>query len=641
MNFIIDTQYHMWATLALTLLAVLAFAREKIPLEMTSIFILSVLLLMGQFFPIFDPLGRNLLDAGTILSGLANPSLIAVMALLIMGQGIMHTDVLRPLSNRLVTKKRSLALVSVAAILIFVGTTSAFMNNTPLVVIAIPLLQIMAKNMGLSESRMMMPLSFVAILGGMTTLIGSSTNLLVSSAMDELGFGALSFFSFVEPGLMLAGIGLVYIFLVLPRLLPDRTSMSRALIEDEKEFVAELDIHEGSNLIGMVAENGVFPELKELKVRLIQRSGQLILPPFDHYQVTAGDIMIVAATRSNLTSVLGKFPGFLLSASDEEKETPASTSTGSEIEDQSDEGEEQPIGNRMLAEIMITPASRYIDMTLEQMGLPYQYAGTIILGIQRRARVVRRRLGRIRLEPGDVLLIATGQSAIKDMQASADLIVLAGSVRDIPLPKKAPIAGLIFLGAVGSAASGLVTIPVAAFVGAVLMLATGCLNMRQALRAMDRKIYLLVAAALALGSVLQITQGAEFIANAVQTLPYTDSPLVLASLLFLMVAICTNLLTNNACAILFTPIALNMAQTVGVDPIIFGITVVLAANCSFASPIGYQTNLLVMGPGHYRFGDFLLAGIPLMILLWLGYIGIAYYYYELPIMPVEITAPGG
>jgi di/tricarboxylate transporter len=176
---------------------------------------------------------------------------------------------------------------------------------------------------------------------------------------------------------------------------------------------------------------------------------------------------------------------------------------------------------------------------------------------------------------------------------------------------------------------GFLPIPVAAIAGAMAMIATGCLNMRQALRAVDRKIYLLVGAALALGSVLQVTGGAAAMADVLTVMPYASDPLVMASMLFILVAITTNLLTNNACAILYTPIAMNLAATLNVDPFIFAVVVVMAANCSFASPIGYQTNLMVMGPGHYKFKDFMKAGIPLMVIMWITFTIIAKYYFGL------------
>ena len=627
MSTIIDTNFHMWFVLAVTGLAVFFFAREKYPLDVTSIGILTALLLFGQLFPVPDANGRNLLDAYHLLSGFANPALLTVLALLVMGQAIILTDSLRPVIRLFVNNKYMPTWLSILGILLFVLVFSAFLNNTPLVILAIPIMQAVGLSAGISESKIMMPLSYAAILGGMTTLVGSSTNLLVSSAMVELGYDALEFFDFLIPGAILAVVGLVYVVLILPRLMPDRKSLKQEIEGDQKQFVAELDVTGDSMLVGTECVDGVFPTLQGLDVRLIQRKGHLILPPFEGYRIEAGDVMIVAATREALVELLSKFPGFLLSDEDVEFIDKADAE---EAKVGPVELEQTVAETRVLAELMIPPASRFVDMTIDQVGFQRQF-GTIILGIQRRARVVRRRLGRIRLEPGDVLLAAGSQGVMNEMRRvnQADVVVLSGTKKELPIPKKAPVAGFIFIATVLLASTGVLSISVAAITGAVSLVATGCLNIRQATRAIDRKIMLLVGSMLALGTALQATGGAQFIAELMLQAPFSDQPLFMAGLLFIIVAICTNVLSNNACAILFTPIAMSMAINLGVDPFVFAVTVVFAANCSFASPIGYKTNLLVMGPGRYRFKDFMRAGVPLVLLLWVVYIFIAKIYYGL------------
>lgn len=647
MSFMVDPAIHLWFAIIVMVVTIISFAREKISLELTSVGLLTILLLFGHFFPLPDATGQNQLRAMELLAGFANPSLWAVLALLVMGQGMIQTDALRPVTRIFYTKQKSRVLLAILAIFIFVCVVSAFMNNTPLVILAIPILQALCTNLQLSESKVMIPLSYAAILGGMTTLIGSSTNLLVSSAMMDLGYEALDFFDFTVPGAMLAAVGFVYVILILPYIMPDRTSMKSHLLgKDTKEFVAELDIDESSPLIGEECIEGRFPSLPEINIKMIQRYGHIILPPFEGYSIEAGDIMIVAATRENLTDTLAKFPGFVLSdnvmrqieekrqAVQEAVEREALKAENSDIKkDDEDEElspksheEQEAMRSRILAEVMIAPASRLIDMSLEQVGFHQQF-GVVVLGIRRRARVVRRRLGRVRLEDGDVLLIAGSQAALDNLRDSPDFMVMAGSVRDLPMKKKAPVAGGIFVLAIAAAALNIMPIPVAAIAGAVLMLATGCLNFRQAVRALDRKIFLLVGSALALGTMLEVSNAANAIANSIMLFPYADVPIVMLSLLFILVALMTNLLSNNACAILFTPIAMSMGTNANIDPLIMAMTVIFGANCSFASPIGYQTNLMVMGPGNYRFKDFMLAGIPLVLVLWVAFIVIMKFYY--------------
>ncbi len=622
-EFYIPTNFQMHIIFAMTVLTIIAFIREKHPIEMICFFLLCGLLLFGQFFPVLNEDGDNLLSSAMLLSGFANPSLIAVLALLVMGQGILQTDALQPFTRLFKYGGKKVALFSIFMILIMVAALSGFMNNTPLVILAIPVIQSLVQKINVSQGRVMMPLSFVAILGGMTTLVGSSTNLLVSSTLQEIGYEGLTFFQFFVPGCILAGIGLVYVLFVMPFIMPKRDSITDSIVEDnDKEFVAEVDVNVGSALIGEECVKGVFPSLRDIRIKLIQRRGHIILPPFEGYKLDVGDVIIISATRKRLSDLLARFPGFLLS---QEKQAIIAP------DEDEDEGADSAAieQSRVLAEVSIPPNSRFIDMSVEQVGFGIQF-GAIVLGIQRRSRIIRRRFGRIRLEAGDVLLIAGPDTAVNNMRGNKDIIVLAGSKAEVPRAEKAPRALAIFVGTIVLAAMGILTIPVAAVTGAVAMIATGCMNIRQATRAIDRKIFLLVGSMLALGTALNATDGATFIANSILELPLASSPLTMISLFFILIAISTNILTNNACAILFTPIAVSLAASLNIDPMIFAICVVFAANCSFASPIGYQTNLLVMGPGHYNFRDFIVAGMPLILIIWAAFIAISYFYYGIP-----------
>ncbi|MCB1721942.1 MAG: SLC13 family permease, partial [Alphaproteobacteria bacterium] len=499
MNILVDPTIHMWFGLFITVAAVVSFMREKVSIEITSLAVLTALLVFGQVFPLPDAAGKNQIDSMALLSGFANPSLIAVLALLVMGQGMIQTDSLRILTAMFSRSGAKGGWFAIFALMVFVCVMSAFMNNTPLVIIAIPIVQVLAHYVGLSESRILIPLSYIAILGGMTTLIGSSTNLLVSSAMEDLGYEPLGFFEFVVPGVMLAAVGFVYVFFLLPRFLPDRASMVKDLAGSKKEFVAEIDVAEDSKLIGTQCVEGRFPGLPDLNIKLIQRGGHLILPPFEGYAIESGDILIIASTRDSLTALLAQHPAFLLSEEQAQVMQKAAVQEAVDGEEEASAGSEmEAVETRVLAEVMITPASRLIDMSLEHANFQRQF-GVVVLGIQRRAKVVRRRLGRIRLESGDVLLIAGPHSTVNAMRDSTDFIVLSGSKRDLPVLGKTPIAVGIFISAIGLAAAGVISIPVAAIAGAVLMIATGCLNIRQATRSIDRKIFLLLGSMLALG----------------------------------------------------------------------------------------------------------------------------------------------
>ncbi len=615
---ILDPSIHIAFVIAMLALVMTAFAWERYSLEVVAMATITVLLVFYQLFPVLDPFGRNMLSAEVLLAGFANPSLVAVVALLIIGQGLVQTNALNP-AVRLLEKTSSKApMIGMLIAYIIVLTISGMLNNTPLVIIFIPIIQALAVQARKPLASVMMPLSYVAILGGMTTVVGSSTNLLVSSSLTDLGYEGLGFFSFIVPGSILAAVGFVYVVLALPRLLPNRGSLSTEFAGSGKQFIAELDIGEDSSLIGRKAVGGRLEKLPDITLRQVHRGYIVIGPPFDNYEVRADDILIVAATRTALSEVLSSNASDVLIP-----DAVASVNSESDSGEDSVSAEKAEIikelgPERILAEVMIAPASRLADRTIDQLSWNERFGG-MVLGIQRRARMVRGRLSDMRLQPGDVLLIMGNRDMLKALDPDPDLLVLARSLRDMPVPGRAKHAIGIFLGSVALAATGVLPIAVAAILGVTGMIVSGCLNIRQAVRSIDRKIVLLVAASLALGAAMQHTGAAEFLAQSFFVLSGEPGPAMTASLLFLVVAIATNLLSNNACAVLFTPIAVSLAEGFGLDPLTFAITVVLAANCSFASPIGYQTNLLVMGPGNYRFIDYMRGGAPLVFILWIAY----------------------
>jgi di/tricarboxylate transporter len=284
------------------------------------------------------------------------------------------------------------------------------------------------------------------------------------------------------------------------------------------------------------------------------------------------------------------------------------------------------VGNQVLTEAMITPESQLVGQNLDQIGFRYRYH-CVALGIQRRSQMIRARVTEIRLEPGDVLLLQGRQEDIDALRGNADILLIEWTAIDIPAVHHARSTLLIFAAVIASAATGIVPIAVASLCGAGLMLVTGVLNIHQASRAIDRTIVMMIAAALALGASLQATGGAEFLADAMLAAVGDAAPAVVLSAFFLLVAVLANLISTKATAVLFTPIAVSIAHGLNVPPEAFVVAVVFAANCSFASPIGYQTNLLVMAPGNYRFADFVRVGTPLLIIVWLTFSLVAPWYY--------------
>jgi di/tricarboxylate transporter len=282
----------------------------------------------------------------------------------------------------------------------------------------------------------------------------------------------------------------------------------------------------------------------------------------------------------------------------------------------------------MLAEVMVTPNSRLNGQNLEQIGFRYLHR-CVVLGIQRRSRMIRMRMTEIALRAGDVLLVLGQPEDVRRLRFSPAVLLMEWSAADLPARQHVRRAGLVFLGTIGLAASGLLPIVAAALIGAVAMIATGALSVSQAVQALDRKVTITIATALALGVVLQGTGGADFLAEALLDLMAGAGPAAVLSAFFLLVAVLSNILSTKATAVLFTPIAVGIAHGLNSDPTAFAVAVVFAANCSFASPLGYQTNLLVMSPGGYRFRDFVSVGLPLIAVMWLVFTFVAPWYFDL------------
>jgi di/tricarboxylate transporter len=596
--------WQMWAVYAVILAAVVVYAGDWLSMELTSAGVLAVLLLLFHIWPIADP--ARALDARALLAGFGDPALIAVLGLIVVGQGLVQTDAIEMLVQPLAERLRSRRMVLALALFVTIALVSAFINNTPVVVIFIPIAVSLTARLDLPAGRYMMAISFAAILGGMTTLLGSSTNLLASGVLQERGLPPVGIFEFTVPGLVLAAIGILYLLYVAPRLLPDRDAAAGAVVGGGggRQFIAQIEVVPGDRLIGERAVAGRFAALPGMTVRMFQRGAGNIMPPFDNVAIEAGDVLVVAATRRALTEALANTPSLLPS-----------------------DFRLEPSG-RMLVEAMVAPASRMAGRNLRQIGFHHQ-TDCAVLALQRRPRMVREHLDRIPLDMGDVTLLLGREADVRALRDNHDVIMLEWSTHEVAARQHARRAGLVFAAVVALAASELLPIVIPAVVGAVAMLAAGCLNVRQAGRALDRRLIMLIPAALAMGQALQATGGAAYIAHHLVAGFAGFGPEVTLSALFLTVALMTNLISNNATAVLFTPIAIGVAGELGVAAMPFVHAVILAANCSFATPIGYQTNLLVMGPGHYTFGDFLRAGSPLVLLLWLAFSLFAPWYYGL------------
>lgn len=606
---------HMWVTFGIIAVAVVLFTIDDIPVELSTASVLVTFLVVFQLFPYRGPDGRNLLDAASLLAGFAHPVMFAIMGLLIMGQALFQTGAMEFASKAITRMVGARTALAIPLALIIAAMVSAFMNNTPVVVIFIPIIIQLAREFGQSAERALMPLSFVTILGGMTTTIGSSPNLIALSVAAKAGVGPVHLFDFFIPGIMLATLGFLYCVLVVPRLLPKRAAASSQSADaDGKQFLVRVNLGDDHPWIGTASQAGFFPDIKDVTVRLVQREGRTILPPFADMTLERGDRIEIATTRRVLAQQL-KNTAFVQTLLQDVSFEEVDTDRPSRV----------PL---TMAEVVVAPASRLIGRGLQDVRLREDADG-VILGIQRRSRMLRSPLADIRLEAGDVLLALGSVQMLSYLRGNRDLLLLEASATDLPITFHASRAVAIFAAAILAIALGLLPTAVAAMLGALAMLAGGCLNVRQASRAIDRQIYFLVGTAFAIALPLEVTGGAQFLARTLVDAMMGMGPIAILSALFLFTAILTNFLSNAATAALMAPIFVSTAKVIGADPLPFVYGLIFALNCSFASPIGYQTNLIVMGPGNYRFRDYIYAGAPLVLTIWLAYSLFAVLYYDL------------
>jgi len=608
---LIAANMHMWVSFAVIIGAIFLYATERWPVEVVSLGVVASLLLFFQLFPLLGAGGDRLLEAADLLAGFAHPALITILALMVVGQGMSQTAALEGPTTLLLRYGRRRPRLLIFFCLIAVMVISAFLNDTPVVVMFLPIMIVLANKMREAPSQVLMPLSFAAILGGMTTLIGTSTNLLAAGAYFSLTGEHIGFFDFTVPGAMLAFVGFTFLWFAAPRILPRHDSGDTGSeIQGGKQFIAQLTVTKGSPYEGMEAVSGMLPGFKDMTVWLIERKRKTMLPPFDDLTLKAGDRLTLVATRDKLTGIAAEVPGVLM---------------GGELSAPSALGEK---GVPHLFEVLVPPASPLEGRLVSQVGA-HLSGGSIIIGVQRRTRMVRGTIGNIRLEAGDILLVCGTAAQMRHLRARRDVILMEWSGHALPEKRKKWIARLVFGGVVLASASGALPIVVAAMMGAFAVVTSGCLTIGQASRALNRQVFLLVGAALAMGATMEATGGASFLGHRMVALLDGAGSTVMLSALFLLVAVISNILSNNTTAILFTPIAVDVATRLDLPPLPFVVTVIFAANCSFATPVSYQTNLLVMGPGNYRFTDYMKLGIPLAILVWAAFTVVVPWYYGL------------
>lgn len=584
---------HAGATMLVTVAALFLFSREKLRLEVTS---MGLLVFLCVFFSVL-PYGE--FDPVSLFYGFAHEALIAVCALMILGQGLVRTGALEPVGSLLGKLWGAAPVLSLLLTLVVGAVLSAFVNNTPIVVLLLPILISVCLRNKTAPSGVLMPMGLATLVGGMATTIGTSTNLLVVNVAQDLGLERFGMFDFALPAALAGSVAIVYLWLVAPRLVPDR---STGLTEGSPRlFEASLHLTADSAVIGkpLVEARAMTDGGLPAQLRLLR--GETFVMPLPDVVLREGDSLRLRDTPTNLKRFEEVFKAEMYS--------------GDQRVD-----EEHPLSaaGQTLAEVAVVQGSSLEGTTLSWSRFLDRYQ-LVVLALHRAGLDLlqgKKDVRDVSLQAGDVLLVQGSGDQIEKLKQSTEFLVLDSSIA-LPRTDKAPVALTILVGSVLLAATGIMPIAVSAPAGAALLIMTRCLGVGSAIRAISPSVYFIVAASLALGLALQVTGATDYLSEVFLYLTDGASPTVIISALMALLAILTNVVSNNAAAVIGTPIAIGIAESLGLPPEAFVLAVLFGANMSYATPMAYKTNLLVMSAGNYTFGDFLRVGGPLTVLMWI------------------------
>lgn len=571
----------VWVTLAVLILALGLFISEKLPVDVVALLVLATLLVTGVLSP------------AEAFSGFSSEATITVAAMFVLSAGLQRSGAMLGLGARLARIRWP--WLQALLVMAVIGPLSAFVNNTAAVAVFLPLVLAASLASRRPASRILIPLSYAAQMGGVCTLIGTSTNLLVNSMIVDAGLPGFGLFEFSELGLIMLAAGVAYLVLVGPWLLPDRTANEFQELPELGKYLTELRVRPDSALIGKTTtEVGSAEKFGIMVIAVLRGAGSV--PMARATPIELGDVLLAQGDWSKLQE-FGKRFGLRLEAENHQ----VNANHG---------------GDAVLVEAMIAPNAHLQARTLAEVDFQGGHRA-IVLAIHRRGEVLRDKLREVRLAVGDLLLMAVPPEELPRLRQDANVVVVSTKEQEQISWRRAIVALSIMAAVVLVASQGWLPIVASALVGCIALVLLRGLTPEEAYRAVDWRVVMLLAGLLPLGLAIQKTGLANIVVTQLMPLLGPQGPLALLAVLYLATMVLTEVMSNSAAAVLLTPVALSSAVALGVDPKPFVIAVMFAASTSFATPVGYQTNTMVYNAGGYRFTDFMRIGIPLNLLFWL------------------------
>ena len=588
-------EWHGWFALSLTLCALLTLMFTRIAPHMVMMAALTILSVVG------------ILNPSEALAGFSNAGLITVASMFIIAAGIHASGGIDLLVNTALGQPKTVR-GALAKIFTPVVLLSGFLNNTPVVATMIPAINSWARKINIPASKLMIPLSYSAILGGTLTLIGTSTNLVINGQYQAItGDESLGLFSITAVSFPVVLAGLAFMLIFFPKLLPDRST--KQAFANLKEFTLEVSVAKNGPLVGKTVEQAGLRNLRRVYLVEIERQGTIVTAVPSEERLQGGDRLVFAGDTEAIADLL-RINGIEPSENDDHVESL-----------NVDRAE------RRLVEAVVSPHCDSLGQALRDMRFRDRY-GAAVLAVARNGERVKGNLGTIKLMAGDTLLLEARPAFVSRQRYNKDFLLINELEETPPRHERAYLAWGILLAIVITAATGLLSMLNASLIGAALMIVTGCCTVSQAERSLDISVILTIAASFSLGIALQKTGAADFLAGNIVDLS-GGIPWLMLILIYITVSILTETITNNAAAIIMLPIVLEITEKAALnnEPFIFAI--MMAASASFATPLGYQTNLMVYGPGGYRFSDFVKVGLPMNIFIAVVTLTILITFYPL------------